>query len=247
MGLFDLFSNKPTTAKIGKLTKKILNEHQQQQIRQEAINELVNFGTPEAVSALVRRLGVNFRDTIKNEQEKKYISDILVDHFGPDAIEPMLGHIRTEQKISSVIHTLRRIMPEDRLVLLLLETLQQYAADDHRTVEQRSQLVDALGDYQHADVVPGLVPYLADHDDDIRIKIMDVIEDRVDKGHQDYEQVVDGLCGVLKDAYASGRITRRAAGLLNAMDSNLSKRVDELADFVPDGFSLGTNGRMTKV
>jgi HEAT repeat protein len=246
MGLFDIFSNKPTPAKIGKLSKKMLNEHQQQQIRQEAIDELVNFATPEAIGALVRRLGVNFRDTIKNEQEKKYISDILVEHFGPDAIEPMLAHIRTEQKISSVIHTLRRIMPKDRLVLLLVETLNQYSADDHRTVEPRSQLVDALADYEHEDVIPALIPYLMDHDDNIRVKVMDIIDDRVQKGHERFDEVIDGLCRVLKDAYASGRITRRAAAMLSEKDTNLSKRVDELVDFVPDGYSLGTNGRMTK-
>ena len=65
MGLFDIFSSKPTPAKAEKLAKKMLNEHQQQQIRQEAIDELVNFGTPDAITQLVRRLGVNFRDTIK--------------------------------------------------------------------------------------------------------------------------------------------------------------------------------------
>ena len=93
----------------------MLNEHQQQQIRQEAIDELVNFGTPDAITQLVRRLGVNFRDTIKNEQEKKYVANILVEHFGPSSIEPMIEHIRTQQNISSVILTLGRIMPEDKL------------------------------------------------------------------------------------------------------------------------------------
>jgi hypothetical protein len=244
MGLFDIFSNKPTPAKIEKLTKRMLNEHQQQQIRQEAIGELVNFATPDSISALVKRLGVNFRDTIKNEQEKKHVADVLVEHFGSDAIEPMLGHIRSQKNVSSVIMTLGRIMPNEQLIMLLLETLEQYAPDDHRSVEPRSQVIDALGDHNHEDVISALLPYLMDHDDNIRVKVMDIIEDRVDRDHREYPLVVDGLCAVLKDTYASGRITRRAARLLSGMNSNLSKRVQDLADFVPDGFTLGSNGRM---
>ena len=77
MALFDFLSKKPTPKKIEKLTARMLNEHHQQQVRQEAMDELVAFGTPEAILGLVRRLGVNFRDTIKNEQEKRYIDQVL--------------------------------------------------------------------------------------------------------------------------------------------------------------------------
>ncbi|MEE2756707.1 MAG: hypothetical protein VYA30_08590 [Myxococcota bacterium] len=246
MGLFDIFSSKPTPTKIEKLAKKMLNEHQQIQIRQEAIDELVNFGTPESIGALVRRLGVNFKDTIKNEQEKKYITNVLVEHFGPSSIEPMMNHIRTAQNISSVIMTLAKIMPEDKLVLFLLESLSQYQPDDHRSIEPRSQLIDALGDHNHDEVIPAMLPYLMDHDDNIRIKVMDVIDDRVDKSHPAFQDVVEGLCNVLKDTYASGRITRRAAAILSDRDTNLSKQSASLQDFVPDGYTLGTNGRLSK-
>ena len=245
MGLFDIFSSKPTPAKAEKLAKKMLNEHQQQQIRQEAIDELVNFGTPEAITQLVRRLGVNFRDTIKNEQEKKYVANVLVEHFGPSSIEPMIEHIRSQQNISSVILTLGRIMPEDKLALVLLETLERYQPDDHRSVEPRSQLIDALSDYEGDEILAAMLPYLMDHDDNIRIKVMDVIDDRIDRSNPQFKAVVDGLCDVLRDTYASGRITRRAADIISKRDVDLSKAADTLRDFVPDGYTLGTNGRLT--
>ena len=57
---------------IEKLTKKFLNEHQQQQVRQEAMEDLLQIDHPKAVVGLIKRLGVNFRDTIKNEQEKNH-------------------------------------------------------------------------------------------------------------------------------------------------------------------------------
>ena len=79
MGFLGLFGSKDPTVKIEKLTKKFLNEHQQQQVRQEAMEDLLQIDHPQAVVGLIKRLGVNFRDTIKNEQEKKWVHQQLID------------------------------------------------------------------------------------------------------------------------------------------------------------------------
>lgn len=244
MGFFDFFSNKPTPSKIAKISARMMNEHQQQQIRQEAMEELVAFGTPEAISALIKRLGVNFRDTIKNEQEKRWVADVLVERFAAEAIEPMSTYIRTETHISSVIMTLGRLLSDERVIALLLETLAQYPAHDHRSIEQRLQLVDALADHDAEHILEAVIPYLMDHDDDIRIKVMDILDGRIDKKHPQYAALVDGLVNVLKDPHAGGRITRRASSILSGLDVDLSKRIAELDGFVPDGYSLGSNGRL---
>jgi HEAT repeat protein len=245
MGLFDMFSKKPTPKKIDKLTKRMLNEHQQQQVRQEAIAELVSFGTVEAIAALVKRLGMNFRDTIKNEADKRQVSDILVDHFAAEAIQPLLSFIRTEQKISAVIMTLGRVVGPERLVTELIQVLEQYAPSDHSTMDARLQLVDALADHDDERVVPAVTPYLADHDDDVRIKVMGLVEDRVGPKHDSVPHVVEGLMNVLTDPMASGRIVRRAATVLAKLKVDLSLRKDEFIEFLPEGVQMAKNGRLT--
>ncbi len=245
MGLFDMFSKKPTPKKIDKLTKRMLNEHQQQQVRQEAIAELVNYGTPLAIAALVKRLGVNFRDTIKNEADKRQVGEILVEHFAADAIIPMLDYIRTEQTISAVIMTLGKIITSERLVTELIEILEGYAPTDHSTINARLQLVDALADEDDERVVPAVLPYLADHDDDIRIKVMGVVDDRVEPKQAGLEPVIDGLMKVLTDPLASGRIARRAATVLANLQVDLSMRKADFVDLLPDGIERAKNGRLT--
>ena len=246
MGLFDIFSSNKNVSKVDKIAKKMLNEHHQQQVRQEAIHELIGIGTPESIRALVSRLGVNFRDTIKNEQEKTWVTDILVNEIGPDAIEPMVGYIRSEQAISAVIRALTRLVSSERIVTLLIEVLRQYAPTDHRTMAARQQIIDALFDYDAPEIIDAVTPYLLDHDDDVRIKVIDLLEGRVERGGERFGTVVDGLASVLKDPMASGRITRRAAQYLSGLNADLSKQVSELAPFMPDGYTLGTNGRITK-
>lgn len=245
MGLFDLFSSKPTPRKIEKAQKRMLNEHHQQAVRQEAIEELISYGTPEAISALIRRLGTNFRDTIKNEQEKRYVSETLVDRFGDASVEPLLEFIRTEHTISAAIITVSKLISQERLVGELCETLDSYSPTDHRTTDAKLQLVDALGDYDDARVVPVVMPHMLDHDDDIRIKAIGHIEERVAKGHPQYGEAVETLVKVLKDPLASGRIQRRAAVALGALDADLRSQREELEEYVPDGFTLGDDGRFS--
>ena len=244
MGLFDFLSSDPNK-KVERLAKKILNEHHQQQVRQEALDELVSIGSPAAIGALIKRLGVNFRDTIKNEQEKRWISDTLVEHFPSDALEPLLTYVKSEQSISAPIMVLARILPTERMASVLTESLAQYSPTDHRTIAARTQLIDALYDYDDESVLLAVLPYLMDHDDDIRIKVMGIIEERVKtKKHSDYIEVQEGLLKALTDPMASGRITRRAAVILSGYDADLSKRSGELADIMPEGYVLGTNGRI---
>ena len=238
MGLFD-FLKKPKATKIEKAAKRMLNEHHQVQVRQESMDELVSNGSPEAILALVSRLGVNFRDTIKNEQEKRWITDTLVNHFGQQAVGPLSQFIRDDQTISAVIICLSRLIEHEKLIELLIEVLKGYVPEDHRSIDAKLQLVDALADDESDDrVVPAVLPYAMDHDDQVRVKVIDILQDRVAAGHEEYDTTVGVLIEVLEDAEASGRITRRAADALIALQADLSSKADSLADFMPDGYRI---------
>ncbi|MCA9543849.1 MAG: hypothetical protein KC583_01095 [Myxococcales bacterium] len=246
MGLLDFLSNKPTPSKIARATKRMLNEHHQQQVRQEALEELAAYGTPEAVASLVRRLCVNFKDTIKNEQEKRWVADTLVDRFGPASIEPLAAAIKGEQVPSSAIVVLSRLVSDERLVGVLAEALSQYAPDDHRTIEARLQLVDALGDHLEDDrVLPTIAPYAMDHDDQVRVKVIGLVQTAVKPGHDFHGNAVAQLIDVLEDPEASGRITRTAADALIALKADLTEARERLADNLPDGYRLGEDGKLT--
>jgi HEAT repeat protein len=244
MGLFDFFS---TGGKIERAAKRMLNEHHQQPVRQEALEELAANGSPEAIGALVRRLGVNFRDTIKNEQEKRWVSDTLVERFGERAVEPLLSFLGQEQVVSSAIQVLARLISAERLVGLLVETLAGYAPEDHRTMEARMQLVDALSDHLEDErALPALLPYTGDHDDQIRVKVIGLLAQHVRAGHALYGIAIERLVAVLEDPEASARITRAAAEALISLDADLSGSAAALAETMPDGYRLSPSGRVTR-
>lgn len=246
MGLFDFLSSKPTPAKIEKIMKRMLNEHHQAQVRQESMDELAAIGTPLAIEALVRRLGVNFKDTIINEQEKRWVADTLVERFGPQAIEHLLAFIKKEQNVSLAVRTLARLVTKERLITTLLEALKAYAPIDHRTIHAKMQLVDALDEYDDAAIITALLPHLQDHDDDVRVKVVDLLEAKAPKYPELKAEVDAALVALLLDAEAAGRILRRAAEAAVALGVDLGEARAKLSGSLPDGYTINADGKLAR-
>jgi hypothetical protein len=238
MGLLDLFSS-PIHKKIDRAKGVMLNEHHQAQVRQGAIHELMTYGTPAAIEALVERLGVSIRDTIQNEHEQGWVHDLLVDHFKERAVEPLKDFIARGAFVSRAILTLKELISEEELTEHLRATLRRYDPKDHRTVTARENLIDALGELA-ACPLRDLTPYTLDHSDDVRVKVMGIIEERL-KGPAPAEEraeVTRALSDVLLDPFSSGRITRAAAALIMTLALDLSPYAERLAGALPDGLRI---------
>lgn len=249
MGLADFFSSlsgKPTPAKIEKIMKRMLNEHHQPQVRQESMEELAGIGTPLAIEALTRRLAVNFKDTIINEQERRWVADILVERFGEQAVEPLMAFIAKEQNLSLAVRTLSRLVSKDRLVGALVTALGSYAPSDHRTIQAKMQIVDALEEQDDPRIIGALLPHLMDHDDDVRIKVVGVLEHKAPQYPEQSESVRSAFAALLLDAEAAGRILRRAAEAAVNLGFVFTAERAALSTSLPDGFTLGADGKLAK-
>jgi len=250
MGLFDFLTNKPTVSNVEKVMKRMLNEHHQQQVRQESMEQLANWGTLEAIQALTRRLAVNFRDTIVNEQEKRWVADTLVERFGERSVEPLVYFIRKEQNVSTAVRALQRLVSAERLVEILTETLTVYAPADYRSTQAKTQLIDALDEHATASVLEHIAPFIADHDDDVRIKVIEQVQARLpDAPAASQGRALDGLVEALLDPEAASRIQRRVGEALAAVDADLSAYVDDgriSAAAMPEGYTLTSAGRVER-
>ena len=98
-----------------------MNEHQQQQIRQEAMEELVAFG-PRGDRRVGQTPGRQLSRYHQERAGKTVGCRRTRGTVRRGAIEPMSTYIRTETR--SAIMTLERLLNE-RLIALLLETLAQ--------------------------------------------------------------------------------------------------------------------------
>jgi hypothetical protein len=243
MGLFDIFSSSPEK-KIEKTKRVMLNEHHQAQVRQGAIYDLMNMEHPEAVAALVERLGVSMRDTIQNEKEQGWVHDILVDRCKERAVEPLKAYIKGNQLISKAILALKELISDEELELFLCEVLKGYDPKDHRSVDARLNLIDALHDLPSSPLEVFL-PYALDHSDDVRVKVINTIRERLTQEateateitQEQREAATKALVGALSDPFAAGRITRAAGLTLARLELNVSAYTDQLTD-LPDELYL---------
>ena len=242
MGLFDLFSSSPEK-KIEKAKQVMLNEHHQAQVRQQAIYDLAQFDNELSAQALIERLTVNFRDTIKNEQERGWVRSVLVEQFKERAIDPLKASLQNAAKgsstysVSGIIQVLDDLLEHDSLTQLLLETLSALAPSDHRTVELRQQVIDALDD-REGDIVQALLPYTVDHSDDIRIKVINLIEEKLRGVEGDHSTIIQALIAAMTDPFASGRTARASANALIRMSANLEPFLEDLEDQLPEDYVL---------
>jgi len=238
MGLFDIFSSSPEK-KIEKTKKVMLNEHHQAQVRQGAIYDLMNNEHPAAIDALVERLGVSMRDTIQNEKEQGWVHDILVDRCKEKAVEPLKSYIKENLLISKAILALKELISEEELNSFLCEVLSSYDAKDHRSVDARQNLVDALSDLPTSPLAVFL-PYTLDHSDDVRVKVINTIQERLSAGEEP-EGAAQALVEALSDPFASGRTMRAAGRALVTLKLDVSafaEQLETLEEFELSGTQL---------
>jgi hypothetical protein len=232
-----MFSSSPEK-KIEKTKRVMLNEHHQAQVRQGAIYDLMNMDHPEAVAALVERLGVSMRDTIQNEKEQGWVHDILVDRCKERAVEPLKAYIKGNQLISKAILALQELISDEELELFLCEVLNGYDPKDHRSVDARLNLIDALHELPNSPLEVFL-PYALDHSDDVRVKVINTIRERLSQESTDAqrEAATKALVGALSDPFAAGRITRAAGLTLARLELDVSAYAEQLTD-LPDELTL---------
>lgn len=240
MGLLDIFSSSPEK-KIEKTKKVMLNEHHQAQVRQGAIYDLMHNEHPAAIDALVERLGVSMRDTIQNEKEQGWVHDILVDRCQEKAIDPLKSFIREHLLISKAILALRELISEEELIEFLCEVLTTYEPKDHRSVDARQNLVDALGDLE-ASPLAVFLPYTLDHSDDVRVKVINIIRERLSAAQGDHTEATKALVEALTDPFASGRTMRAAGKALVDLKLNVGGFVDQIAEL--EEFALSGDERL---
>lgn len=251
MGLFDFLSSSPEK-KANKAKAVMLNEHHQHQVRQQAIYDLGQLDDEHALRALIERLGVNFRDTIKNEQERGWVRHLLVEQFSERAISPLKEFIEgasaTNQSVSGAAQVLRELIDEDDLVVFLIQVLNQHPPKDHRAVDIRQQLIDALEERaeHHEEIIQALLPYVVDHSDDIRIKVINIIEERLRGLEGDHNEVIEALINAMTDPFASGRTARASAQALTRMRALLTPFTAQLEGQLPEGYQLA-NGYLQEV
>ncbi|MBN1960806.1 MAG: hypothetical protein JW841_07645 [Deltaproteobacteria bacterium] len=243
MGLLSLFGKGPLSpAKVAKISKLACNPYAQTDIRMREMARLLNDGSPEALFGAIKRFAANASGNIADEDEKKWLTNQLVE-IGKKSLAPLAEYISTQEQLSYALRAYRRIAGDEATNNFVLETLNRYGPDDYRSNEAKLQLIwEITQDIDNPNTLSNLVPFLVDHSDDVRWAVMDLCE-RAASENKIPDEVKENIIAklseiVLKDDNRP-RIERRAAQILceqewqvSGSEANLPATLDE--DFFLD-------------
>lgn len=226
---------------IEKIAKLASNPFAQPDVRKEQLQRLFRDGSQESIRAALGRFAINASQAIADEEEKRTLVTDLV-ALGQPAVEPLKDYLRKETALTFAAQALVQILPHEQAVGELLAVLDVYPPDDHRSDEQKRQIILLLSGENDARILPTLAPYLLDHSDDVRHHVIELFaaEARKKNGQASSEEVRTYFSALLRDADTSPRIIRQAAEIVAELEWQLPGTTDgtKLSSFVGEEFFI---------
>lgn len=221
--VFGLFSKERA---LQRTIEKATNKLAQQPDRWGALEKLRADGSEEALFGLCKRWSVTALKGVEDEQEKSWVVDALVEK-GADALPPLVRYMKGADQLGFALRVLGRIADHDKQLAVIDELLATEQPGYVRMPDRRIDLFKWLGDNKAMtddDVIPRLVPYLADFDENSRFFAIEGLA-----GH-DPERIAGPLVdALLRPEEESGRIRRTIVEVLERTKAPLGDRAKAVA------------------
>jgi HEAT repeat protein len=235
MGLFDLFGGTPEK-KVKSLQKKATEKYGPPENRQKAIDQLLDLGTPEALSALMMRFTVASEPSITDAEEKDYTYESLL-KFGDQAVEPIKGFLKKSDTATSwALKLLKQLVPEADLVSTCLEILEALGPEYTRDPEKKTVLISSVGDLKDERIAPTVIPFLEDPSDDVRIAAASALAKQKD------ERAREPLLSCFADSADRARVIAALAAALADTGFGVQGFREKVEKGLPEGYLVDRAG-----
>ena len=239
MGFFDFLSGSPEK-KIRRLQKSVTERYGPPENRQKAIDQLLDLGTPEALSALMMRFTANAEPSITDAEEKDYTYNAIL-RFEDEAVEPIKGFLRKSDVATSwALKLLGKLIPEADLVALCTQVLDKLGPEYTRDPEKKTVLIATLGDLKDERITPALVPFLQDPSDEVRIAAAAALAKQKD------ERCREPLLQAFVDSSDRSRVIATLAEALAQTGFGVQGYREKIERGLPEGYFVDKTGIVKK-
>src|SRR5438105_4720567 len=235
--MFDFFkrSQTPSARQIDKLVKRLTEPQGEDAPRIEAAERLAEWGTPDALYALLKRLTISSKVITQDIEEKRMVVRMLVEK-GQDAVEPILRFLSNSHNVEWPVRALSQILSREELVPKLVGALEKVAAASEFTPpEHKADLIRAMRGHVTPEIAAVLRQFLADPDDDVRIAAIDAISEVG-------EDMREPLLEAFLEADDRPRIRIKIAETFADRDWPVKGYRPKVEENLPEGFHLTAKG-----
>ena len=235
--MFDFFKRgqTPSQKQIDRLVKRLTEPQGEDGPRIEAAERLAEWGTPDALYALLKRFTISSKVITQDIEEKRMVVRMLVDKR-QDAVEPILRFLSTHHHVEWPVQALSQILPQEELVPKLVGALEKVAAASEFTPpEHKADLIRAMRGHVTPEIAAVLRRFLADDDDDVRIATIDALSEVG-------EDMREPLLEAFLEAEERPRIRIKIAEVFADHEWPVKGYRPKIEETLPQGFHLSAKG-----
>ncbi|PYS48519.1 MAG: hypothetical protein DMG13_25440 [Acidobacteria bacterium] len=234
--MFDFLKrNQPSPKQIDRLVKRLTEPGGEEGPRIEAAEKLCEWGTPEALYALLKRFTISSKAITQDIEEKRMVVRMLVEK-GKEAVDPILRFLSTHHQVEWPVQALSEILPREELVPKLVDILEKVAASSAFTPpEHKSELIRAMRGHVSPEIAAVLRRFLSDDDDDVRIAAIEAISEVG-------EEVREPLLEAFIEADDRPRIRIKIAEIFGDHEWPVRGYRPKIEETLPEGFHLTSKG-----
>jgi hypothetical protein len=239
MGLFDMFKSGPTSDSILGQVRKAKEVYAQPEYRRMAMEKLLKWGTEESLRGLLERFTVVVQSPHWDEDEKRWLVDEMI-KVG-ELSKPILREfILKKNEVNYALLAYRKIVDSDEgYKAILVEALNLRPPSDHRSVQGKQEIIAAISEFEPMFYEELLLPYLADHSDDVQSAAIDAL------CRSENNKIAVALISLLESEVHSARVLRAAAHVVANKKYPLTDAT-RLSDVVKEEFRI-EGGHLVKI
>jgi len=234
--MFDFLKrNQPSPKQIDKLVKRLTEPGGEDGPRIEAAEKLSEWGTAEALYALLKRFTISSKVITGDIEEKRMVVRMLVEK-GKKAVDPILRFLGDHHQVEWPVQALSEILPREELVPKLVNIREKVAASSEFTPpEHKSDLIRAMRGHVSPEIATVLRRFLSDDDDDVRIAAIEAISEVG-------EEVREPLLEAFLEAGDRPRIRIKIAEMFADHEWPVRGYRPKIEETLPEGFHLTSKG-----
>jgi HEAT repeat protein len=225
---------------IRKLQKKTMEKFGPAENRQGAIEELGKMRSPRAIEALLMRYTIRTDPGITDDEEKQRVLALIHEAGAAVAAEPVKAFILSRDEISWPLKAISDLLPEEEVVGFLVSVLRKTGSEYSRVPEKRVLLLHAAALHLSPDLVPVLLPFLDDMEDEVQIAAAQALAAQKD------ERAREPLLKRFLSAHegSNARVREALAGLLADSGFDVKGYTPKVEAALPPAYKLDSKGRV---
>jgi len=227
---------------VKRLLKKATEKFGPPENRQGSIEDLGKMRSPRAVEALLMRYTIRIDPGITDDEEKQRVLALLREAGAAIAAEPVKAFILSRDEISWPLKALSDLLPEEQVLLFLIEVLRKTGSEYSRVPEKKVLLLHAAAFHVSPDLVPVLLPFLDDMEDEVQIAAAQALAAQKD------ERAREPLLQRFLSAHegSNARVREALAGLLADTGFDVKGYTPKVEAALPAAYKLDSKGHVVR-